>query len=441
MANTRSKTKVLEEDTESDEIFEEIINGSIEDRDHQFVEFTKIMHEHMKITRRKTESLLKTQEELMSENLKLQLQINDLKKELHKESSYSEQLSENINILRNLVKIESEKTAKQEEGTNENIQQLRLCIEHDYATIRDIQEMDERLNRKINQLEMNPPMRTNVSSPSKIKFNAPVFGGTKSEQPMKFLRELRNYCRVTDTDNDETKYVISQAMRGIASEWWQIAEEDVQDWKSFEQRFAARFWSESRQSEIREKLQFGRYTNKTDSRQCDYAMRLYSQARELTTSPSENEIIRMLARHFNPDIHAAILSGGNYSKESLFLILERFDDAGFLGRFNEPENHYETVPRNNQSRNERTSWRGESRTPIYNQRPDYRNTRYNINDRRADEHSRERIQEPQIRTTGEQRGELSRSTTLPRHTPHVHAIEEVSTLPQVNADQPGPSEN
>lgn len=138
-------------------------------------------------------------------------------------------------------------------------------------------------------------------------------------------------------------------MKGIASEWWQVTEDESENWADFVRRFTARFWSEARQSEIREKLQFGKYSPKNGLRQCEYAMRLFSQARELTTKPTEHEIIRMMAYHFNPDIHAAILSSGNYSRESLFGILERFDNAGFIGRKQEFERGNEYAGRRENS--------------------------------------------------------------------------------------------
>lgn len=272
----------------------------------------------------------------------------------------------------------SEYIDETDKNRGRQIQRILNSLDAVHATKAELKEMETRLKKRMDQQEAtqkeNRNSNTHTPAYGRIKFTAPIFNGSDHDQPMKFLRDLRNYCNAVDADDYESRYIISQSLQGPASEWWQITESETDTWKNFEQRFTARFWSEARQSEIRERLQFGQYIPQMGIRQCEYAMRLFSQSRDLTTRPTESEIIRLLARHFSADIHSAILSASNYSKEALFNLLERFDNAG-IG-MQRRESGYNAEP--NQRR-----W--EPRPPIQKPRDDQRDKRYEAGQPRGEQ--------------------------------------------------------
>lgn len=177
-----------------------------------------------------------------------------------------------------------------------------------------------------------------VSARSRIKFIAPVFEGTSQEQPMKFIRDLRTYCDVTEADGNELCYIISQALKGSAGEWWQVVQDEIDGWDLFEEKFSARFWSEARQNEVRERLQFGFFTGQHGMNRGQYSMHIMGQAKDLSIHMTEAEIIRQLRNHFSKEMRTAILSQGINTKEQLFEFLEAFDTAGVVNQERAKEN-------------------------------------------------------------------------------------------------------
>lgn len=322
-------------ESETDDAIDDIVKESAEEREDQMMKFVETVNAHMNYMRETTANLIRDRDEQQIEIEQLHKKVKELREQLNNKSKDQLNMDEDINYLHSLMKKEAEQSKKNDKLREEQIKKVKEILEKDYVSYQNMEEMETRNQRRRDQRGQNT--QSGSQAANRIRFNAPSFNGTKTEQPMKFLRELRNYCNVIDSDDEETRYIISQSLKGIASEWWQVAEDESKDWADFVRRFTARFWSEARQSEIREKLQFGKYSSKNGLRQCEYAMRLFSQARELTTRPTEHEIVRMMSSHFHPDIHAAILSSGNYSRESLFGILERFDNAGFIGRKQEYE--------------------------------------------------------------------------------------------------------
>lgn len=215
----------------------------------------------------------------------------------------------------------------------------------------------------------------------------PTFNGKPHEQPVKFLKDLRAYCEVVGADPVQVHFITSQAMQGTAGEWWQVIEDETPNWNTFVEKFTARFWSESRQSDVRARLQFGQYEARLGITYCEYAVRLLGLARDLSIKPSEAEVIRLLARHFSKDIHTAMLGSAISSKEQLLSLLERYDEAGFTegpcnwGRYDDRQEQQWRSERRDQPqrpRNDKPEFRGG--TPVY--RPPVGRTYGNWNENR-----------------------------------------------------------
>ncbi|KAK2577755.1 hypothetical protein KPH14_001334 [Odynerus spinipes] len=57
----------------------------------------------------------------------------------------------------------------------------------------------------------------------------------------------------------EMKFIINQALKGTANEWWDLVAQEIDTWAQFAQKFVNRFWSPSVQRKIRANLEFGYY--------------------------------------------------------------------------------------------------------------------------------------------------------------------------------------
>lgn len=252
----------------------------------------------------------------------------------------TEEIREQATRLEHRLNI-SEKSAERK------IEEIYDAIEHEVAQKKEFTELADELKAlKVTTAEMrtelDAPRRsrttTAASEPagattrSKIKFTPPTFEGRKFEQPMRYLRDLKAYLDVTDADQTEVKYIITQSLKGSASEWWHLVEDDVNSWKEFDLRFRTRYWSETKQAEIRRKLEFGFFEYKEGYRRCEYAMSLYGDVKNLTTQYCETDIINLLASHFNEDIRSAVISREINSKERFFQLLERYDNSSALNR-------------------------------------------------------------------------------------------------------------
>ncbi|KAK2574745.1 hypothetical protein KPH14_013032, partial [Odynerus spinipes] len=62
----------------------------------------------------------------------------------------------------------------------------------------------------------------NNMRPFKVKPQLPNFEGSMHERPPKFLRELRNFLDIARIPESEMKFIINQALKGTANEWWDL---------------------------------------------------------------------------------------------------------------------------------------------------------------------------------------------------------------------------
>ena len=60
-----------------------------------------------------------------------------------------------------------------------------------------------------------------------------MFRGTDQERPVKFLNDLDRYITFMRIDSIESVQIVSQALDGIAKDWWYIHESDVRVYEQF----------------------------------------------------------------------------------------------------------------------------------------------------------------------------------------------------------------
>lgn len=274
-------------------------------------EVNKILKGLMKRLCNQEQKYREENEELMGWKNRATEEIRDLKKKL-----------ENV-----------ERSAAADKGHFEDeIQYFFSELDRNFATKRDVSDIQDQLRNTIDRHPGPIRINTNMKPKQYIKMTPPTYEDRADEKPIKFLRDLNEYCAVTQAEPEEARYVVSQALKGAAGEWWRLVQDEIGDWQTFEKRFIAKFWSEGRQNGIRKNMEFGHYEVEGKISRCEYAMQIFGLAKDLTRKPSEQEVIAQMANHFNEEIRAAIFSREINNKERLFQMLERFDNAGGLNR-------------------------------------------------------------------------------------------------------------
>lgn len=62
----------------------------------------------------------------------------------------------------------------------------------------------------------------------KMKLDLPVFTGASWEPPMRFLSKFGNYLEATGATNNTFKFLVDQAFRPPATDWWEFVRHDIQ---------------------------------------------------------------------------------------------------------------------------------------------------------------------------------------------------------------------
>lgn len=177
-----------------------------------------------------------------------------------------------------------------------------------------------------NQTMTLGPSNTTATGGS-LKLEAPIFKGTTSELPMQFLSNLRAY-RDAYVPRYHFKLIITQCMSDIARSWWNITRDDVRDWGQFETEFRRRFWSEEIQNNIKMKLDYYWYDATKKQSRMGYALKMIGMARDLVPTPTENEIIHKIKRHFSEDVRTTIRTLGITTIPRLLDLLSSYDEEG-----------------------------------------------------------------------------------------------------------------
>uniref|UniRef100_A0A6P7HI30 Uncharacterized protein LOC114349077 n=1 Tax=Diabrotica virgifera virgifera TaxID=50390 RepID=A0A6P7HI30_DIAVI len=124
------------------------------------------------------------------------------------------------------------------------------------------------------------------------------FGGdVKKLHPVIFISNLKKKVRYIG--NFETaKETIRNHLKDEASLWFYSKEEELDNWHKFEQKFLSYFWGKIQQIEINKELQNGRYHDRMGISEQTYALQLYNNAKHLHYHYSSEQIVELIARHF-----------------------------------------------------------------------------------------------------------------------------------------------
>ncbi|XP_043287513.1 putative mediator of RNA polymerase II transcription subunit 26 [Venturia canescens] len=163
--------------------------------------------------------------------------------------------------------------------------------------------------------------------PNKIKIKPPTYDGSERKRPMKFIKEFRRYCEMTNPTITEMKYLLGQCLEKAAKE----------------------------SGKVRKDLEFGHYSDKNNkTSKVEYKINIFGAAKYLISPPSDKDIIASLSQHYTDEIQATIISRGFKTLEQLIEFLGKIDRHGPINSKKEKE---ASQTNQNQNKNEERPFR------------------------------------------------------------------------------------
>lgn len=147
---------------------------------------------------------------------------------------------------------------------------------------------------------------------------------------MRFLNKFLGYLEATGASNFSFKFLVDQALRAPATDWWEYVKNTVNNPQEFRQKFMQRFWDSRAQLKVKRDLEHGHFKATQMCNRSEYVMQLYNSVTMLAEPPSEAVAVECFSRHFDEQVHMAVLSQGVRTIDGLILVLDALDQAGTL---------------------------------------------------------------------------------------------------------------
>jgi hypothetical protein len=229
----------------------------------------------------------------------------------------------------------------------------------------------------------------------------PQFNG-KAINPIEFMNQAVEYInKITQNGLNTTdlKHIIGNMMNGSANQWWQMIKHDVYSIEQFKERFVNKYWNENIQSEIRRRLQTGRYSMEGRANRSEYFIEKVLILRNLTPKLTEQEIIKHLTNHFEKTIRDAIRVRGI---KTIIEMEDLLSEEDIENRQDETPDHHKNNTYNQNHKYKDTDKNRNQEPRHFNRNMNHNNNQNNSYPRR-DNHNYNRHQENQNRSRYNQR--------------------------------------
>lgn len=171
------------------------------------------------------------------------------------------------------------------------------------TSLTGIKENQERLQRRMEEIEVRPTIRANgISVNKEITYNG------EDNFPIEFIKELSE-LQETHYPADTTRW-IGNHMVGEAAIWWRIIREQVRTFEEFKEAFIEKYWGPTQQERVRDQLEYGKFTHNGRLNMIQYMERKVLECRQLVPILSDHHLIKKLARHYEREIQIAVVTRG-----------------------------------------------------------------------------------------------------------------------------------
>ena len=244
-------------------------------------------------------------------------QIKELESKIHSETT------EQVRSLRNVYEIRFQILGRLRDYVDRDTAASAANIERNTQDIRRVSLRQHNLEEIISGLNQSHPDVYEPSGTLKITPKNPVY--EEKTSPVKFLEELKDFWAAVRPSRGQEALIISSCLQGTPRDWWDLVQEENDDFPQFVQKFKRRHWGEETQPSVKTKLELGSYRAGRDGSMAAYTIKMFREARGLTPALAVKEIISKIARHFNEEIRSTILGRPISTLKDLLELLERFD--------------------------------------------------------------------------------------------------------------------
>lgn len=202
-------------------------------------------------------------QELMKEFSLFQKEFQTNLPEMTKKVSFLEEknkeIEETVIILqpqlcqdeKELLYLRSYTTLDLEKTQHENEHQL-IQMENETA------QLKKQVHDPENCVTSVAETKNTLDSRRKFNIRIPKFGkNDNNRRPMKFIHNLKRYVDFMDPNKIELKCIISEALEGAASHWFNLYENRISTFHDFQEKLEKYFWNENTHHAAKRKLEFG----------------------------------------------------------------------------------------------------------------------------------------------------------------------------------------
>ena len=164
-----------------------------------------------------------------------------------------------------------------------------------------------------------------VRLPSNLinEITVPHFESASKQNPMIFLNEIENYFKIKGITDEWKMLIVKNALVGTARSWFSLTIGNQLSYELFRKKFLTFFWCQSRQNEVKSKLNFGKYKVNGKLDPVEYCIEL-GQLGDLLDPPLNNqEFINAAILHYPDEMKNALIVAKPKDFEELICLLRQ----------------------------------------------------------------------------------------------------------------------
>lgn len=145
-----------------------------------------------------------------------------------------------------------------------------------------------------------------------VNKHLPVFDNKNGVHPMEFIECIESSIDTQNKPFSTYKGIIANKLEGSALLWKQAFMQFCSSYQEFKKSFIEQFWSESKQLEVRLKLQSALYNENEGF--ANHFLKYLAMAKYLQPAYAEPMLIGIIARHYPPSIAAILVGTENFNE-------------------------------------------------------------------------------------------------------------------------------
>jgi uncharacterized protein YukE len=167
------------------------------------------------------------------------------------------------------------------------------------------------------------------------------FKGEKFENPIEFLLSCEKEMEAVGSELTDPEKIdwVAKHLKMSARKWYNIVRDKITSYSHLKEKFEARYWNVHIQRQLRDQLEYGKFTKDERMSPESYVIQHVERAKHLKPVFSEAEIVLKLAYHFNRHLRIAIFTQGIQTVDDLLLLVSQSEvvlgEADTIAQYNQ----------------------------------------------------------------------------------------------------------